>query len=245
VHAVRRVRDWLSSRRYYYRQLLTAEGEWELRILRRWVDRARVAVDVGANNGVYAFHLSRFARAVVAFEPNPRFHPKLMGLPRKVRLETVALSATGGSAELSIPRQGETEAAGWATLEASVHEVARTLPVQTRRLDDYGLTDVGFIKVDVEGHELAVLAGAEATVRENRPVLLVECEDAHRPGATAELFAWTRARGYRGVFFEKGRERPIEDFSLARHQRPHGFSPGEKFARQELDYVNNFLFVPG
>jgi FkbM family methyltransferase len=245
VQAVRRAKDWLSSRRYYYRQLLTAEGEWELRLLRRHVDPARIAVDVGANNGVYAYHLSRFAREVLAFEPNPRFHDKLKGLPRNVRLEPVALSAASGSADLSIPRQGDTEAGGWATLEPSAYEVARTLPVTTRALDDYGLTDVGFIKIDVEGHELTVLAGAERTVRDNRPVLLIECEDAHKSGATADLFAWAADRGYRGAFFQNGRERPIADFRLALHQRPHGFAPGQSFARQALDYVNNFLFVPG
>jgi hypothetical protein len=54
--------------------------------------------------------------------------------------------------------------------------------VPAKRLDDVvrelGLPRVDFIKIDVEGHELRVLRGAEATMRTLRPVLLMELQDA-------------------------------------------------------------------
>lgn len=46
-------------------------GEPELRWLDRWCDRERLAVDVGANVGIWSWHLRRHARGVVAYEPNP------------------------------------------------------------------------------------------------------------------------------------------------------------------------------
>src|SRR5690242_3658822 len=78
------LKTWLSWRRYYWWMLLTKYGEYELRVLHRHVPRDRVAIDVGANDGVYAYHLSRYARSVVAFEPNPHFNRALRFLPRNV-----------------------------------------------------------------------------------------------------------------------------------------------------------------
>lgn len=46
--------------------------------------------------------------------------------------------------------------------------------VQVKRLDDFGIADVDFIKIDVEGHELEVLKGGAATIERYRPVLLME-----------------------------------------------------------------------
>lgn len=243
--ALRRLRSRLSWRAYYWRMLATGDGEYELRILRRFVPRDRLAIDVGSNNGVYAYHLSRYARRVVAFEPNPNFGPALRLLPRNVSVRFEALSSTPGVLPLRIPAIHATEAEGWATLEPTDLPVARSIEVPVRRLDELGLERVGFMKIDVEGHEMAVLAGAAATIDRDRPVLLVEAEDEFRPGATAELFRWAEAHNYRGWFFHHRRATPVDQFDPAAHQRHKHIEPGETFRRQALaDYVNNFLFLP-
>ena len=79
----------------------------------------------------------------------------------------------------------------------------------------------------VEGHEMAVLARADATIRRDRPILLVEAKDAHHPDATSDLFRWASERGYRGWFFQKGRAVPVEDFRLAEHQGCKTIGPGD------------------
>jgi FkbM family methyltransferase len=48
------------------------------------------------------------------------------------------------------------------------------MPVHMQTLDSLGLVDVGFLKIDVEGHELAVLRGANETIAKNRPVVFME-----------------------------------------------------------------------
>jgi FkbM family methyltransferase len=238
------VKKWLGWRRYYWRCLLTKDGEYELRILRRYVPRDRVAIDVGANDGIYAYHLSRYADSVVAFEPNPRYDRALRFLPRNVTVRVEALSSAPGTLPLHIPATDTGESEGWATLETTHLPLARSIDVPVRRLDDLELGRVGFIKIDVEGHEMAVLAGADATIRRDRPTLLIEAEDEHRPGATSDLFRWASEHGYRGWFFQKGRAVPVEDFHLAEHQGRKNVGPGDLFRRQDLNYVNNFLCVP-
>jgi len=46
--------------------------------------------------------------------------------------------------------------------------------VNIRTLDSFGYTDVSFIKIDVEGYEYRVLQGAEETIKNFRPTILVE-----------------------------------------------------------------------
>uniref|UniRef100_UPI001916C781 FkbM family methyltransferase n=1 Tax=Mycobacterium paraintracellulare TaxID=1138383 RepID=UPI001916C781 len=50
----------------------------------------------------------------------------------------------------------------------------RRIDVPVKRLDDLHLDDIGLIKIDVEGHELAVLRGATQTLTRNRPAIVVE-----------------------------------------------------------------------
>jgi hypothetical protein len=72
--------------------------------------------------------------------------------------------------------------------------------VTVRKHDDYGMSDVAFIKIDVEGHEVAVLEGASDTIARNRPVLLIESEDRHRKNAVADVEVFLKQRSYAGFF---------------------------------------------
>ena len=86
-----------------------------------------------------------------------------------------------------------------------------------------------FIKCDVEGHELEVLQGGQRLLREDRPVLLVECVDS-RPevGQTDRVFPYLEALGYRGYFFPNGRTESLTRFRVERHQ----VAPGRRVVGQ-------------
>jgi hypothetical protein len=95
-----------------------------------------------------------------------------------------------------------------------------------------------FLKIDVEGHELAVLRGGQRVLEAHRPTVLVECEARHRSDGEVrpvlEVFA---ALGYAGSFFHNGRRRPLAEFRASEHQAR--LSTGGKLPS---DYVNNFAF---
>jgi FkbM family methyltransferase len=199
----------------------------------------KIAIDVGANMGIYAFAMAKYARQVVAFEPNTDLWPFLRRfLGDSARLEDAALSSAPGQAEFRIA----VDNTGVATIEAKNPlsmidrpETIATRLVATRTLDSFALSDVSFIKIDVEGHEEAVLAGAVQTIEANRPAILVESEDRHNPGAPTRVADWFSALDYDGYFVKARRLRPVGTLS-PEDTNPHGLSGGI--------YINNFVYMP-
>jgi FkbM family methyltransferase len=170
---------------------------------------------------------------VHAFEPNPDLFAYLSRAHiRSVTAYDVALSDTDGSAMLSMPEGIETGRGTIAT--AAGHDIAT---VQTRRLDSFELTNIGFIKVDVEGHEEAVLRGARHTLQESFPTLFVEIEERHNPGALVRIPTDLAELGYtHSYYLWRGQLKAMDTFDIERHQL------GVASATSP-DYVNNFVFA--
>jgi hypothetical protein len=86
-----------------------------------------------------------------------------------------------------------------------------------RRLDDFPPFDIGFMKIDVEGHELAVLQGAETQLRRSKPNLLVEASNEHRPDAVASVRGFLEPLGYAGSFLNDGDWVDVRSFDPVTH----------------------------
>ena len=101
---------------------------------------------------------------------------------------------------------------------------------------------IGFIKIDVEGHEHAVLLGAEATIDRHRPIVLLETE--YRHGAPiAAIFDLFGARGYVAKILHAGRMTEVDPERLKELQREVGIGDIVKDAKDSV-YVNNVWFIP-
>ena len=166
-----------------------------------------------------------------------------VGLP--IRVEAVALSSEEGEAQLQMlvddPGRSTIEDAN--VLADEDGGAVSELRVRMRRLDDYGLRDVGFIKIDVEGHELQVLRGAASTLRSQRPVLLIEAEERHRLNAVASIQSFLAELGYTGFFVVDRGVAPITRFEAAIHQNPANIGGWKSnYVRSGL-YINNFIYV--
>lgn len=185
-----------------------ARGEYESRkldVLDRVLETGGGFVDVGANMGVFAFYAARrvgVSGRVVAVEPEPgncrwiRAGIESNGFRQAMLLEG-ALSDRDGEATLHLA-----EKSGWHTLNPGQRKRDRgVIPVPVRRLDTVAadLPCLDCVKIDVEGHEHAVLAGAALTVRRFRPVILLDWHP--QLGADAEriegmLRDWGYAMAY-------------------------------------------------
>lgn len=172
---------------YYY--LSVTDGlEREIYSLPEIIERSGCAIDVGANNGYYTYALSKLPNIhmVTAFEPQPwcseivSAYGKKFG--KKIDVNTCALSDTNSILELNIPilrgRLNTTLSIGLASFNKPdvEHECVK---VPVCRLDDRHLTDIVFIKIDVEGHEESVIDGARSTILREKPVLQIEIENRH------------------------------------------------------------------
>jgi FkbM family methyltransferase len=151
-----------------------------LKLMRRVISASlgRTILDVGANIGNHTAFFCDWAGEVVAFEPNPPVHARLLDLVTVNRLDNVRALAFGLS-----DRNGTLDffvnpgAAGLSSMDpqqGSVH--AGQVPV--RRGDDVvaelGLTGIDFVKIDVEGHEWEVMSGLAGTIARDRPFIVAE-----------------------------------------------------------------------
>jgi hypothetical protein len=119
-----------------------------------------------------------------------------------------------------------------------------TIAVEVQTLDEALGADAGavrFVKCDVEGHELAVLRGAEAVLA-HRPSILVEIEQRHQDNPIEDVFRHLAERGYEGYVEHGRRLRPLSEFDVQRDQIAH-LKPDAVFSAAPEGYLHNFLFV--
>ena len=150
-------------------------------------------LDVGANRGLSAETILMYAKSarVHLFEPNPLVSKKLArryGRSPQMEVFQCGLGDTAEERTLYVPFYkgwmfdalasfDRKEAAEW--LEGQIagyrreHLRIQEYPCFIKRIDDMGLAPF-FIKLDVQGHELAVLRGAEQTLRDYGPIILLE-----------------------------------------------------------------------
>jgi FkbM family methyltransferase len=209
------------------------------------VDPKLAAIDVGDNVGKYALALSSLVPIVYALEPSEMSNPIRTYFPKNVKVYTVAASDRSGTAQLTVPIFGDRESIGLASIEPDAvtrnYGAYKSVAVSTVTLDELVKEPVGFIKVDVEGHELAVLKGSTRLLAENKPTLLVEAEERHSPGAVEGVRSFLSRLGYAGFFVQNKMLRPIGEFSVDMQNPAEIDKP---IRRIEMNYVNNFLFVP-
>ena len=208
-----------------------ANYEREMELLDVLSDRTRTGIDVGAKVGMYTYRMLDRASNVVAFEPVPLFNQMLDRVLEGTngRIEPYALSNHHGYATMRMPyRANGAPELGRSTIEPAnrlaQHRVDHTveLQIETRTLDEYHLHNVGFVKIDVEGHELAVLAGAEHTLMSCRPNMLIECNDDHQPAGAAKLAQWLADHDYEGHFALGKALLPIDCYVHTEHWQRHG-----------------------
>jgi FkbM family methyltransferase len=226
------------------------EARPDVRLVASLCDPNRVSLDIGADVGEFAIAMLASSRSVIAFEPRPAQARDLASMfdavGAAVRVEAVALSDTPGVTAMRVVAADP----GRSTIDTdnvlgdADGGAVQSIEVPVKRLDDLRLGDVGLVKIDVEGHELAVLRGATDTLARNRPAVLVEAEERHHRGAVAAITELLTGLGYEGYFETDDGRRPVEEFDVARHQNPANIGGREDGWAAHGVYVNNFVFVP-
>jgi FkbM family methyltransferase len=218
--------------------------ERELKHLDAFAPAGGTAIDVGANVGLWSYGLCRRFKRVEAFEPIPRLYENLKraALPGVV-LHNIALSSCRGRGELKIPAHRGLRIQGMATLNELDGDCQR-IDVETRTLDEFDFRGVSFIKIDVEGQESEVLAGAEETIRREKPVMVIEIEQRHLDFPFTDVIGRVLGLGYTAFFLKDTELRPFAEFDYDAHQKYFTSGKATRFDTLPKDYINNFIFKP-
>lgn len=189
-------RNWIDNRLLARAPFEDAQIESARRIVQ--AEAIDTVLDIGANIGLYTIVLGRLpgVRAVHAFEPVARNVNQLHGnvfandLDDVVRVHRLALSDREGEAQIHVdPRSTgvSTLEAGQAERRPRAYRAQET--VRLARLDDVLALEGArvFVKIDVEGHALAVLRGMPRFLAANAVVLQVELLETDRAAIVAAL----------------------------------------------------------
>src|SRR6185369_11676720 len=138
----------------YWHQRLKGGIESEILLARQWRRGGAIAVDIGANSGLYSYELSRWYERIEAFEPNVEVNQSIRNWGKKnVHLRSIGISSSDKRAILHVPISPTgVEYAGWGTLHGnSIAHLGslRTRTVELVSLDSLELANVAFIKIDV------------------------------------------------------------------------------------------------
>ena len=145
--------------------MLLKEEEWQSTFerCRPYIKDWSVGIDVGARIGEFAYYMKDFDR-VHSFEFRQGLKTQYMNRCKpnqKYTYTKIGISDHNGFEYTSSQRVGRIKGEG-------------NLKIKTRTIDSYNFKNVGFIKLDVEGHEYKCVVGAENTIKKYYPVMLVE-----------------------------------------------------------------------
>jgi FkbM family methyltransferase len=221
-----------------------ATGEPELHLLPILCDPERAFLDVGANMGVYSLLAAPHSRCVYALEANPELAGRLRDvLGDRHTVLDVGASDHEATAVLHIPVRAGADVHWRSSVEPDANPGfdSRDVTVRLTPIDALDLPPVGVVKIDVEGHELAVLRGARRLLGTDRPAVIVESEERHHAGGVEQVRRFLTDLGYEGHYLHRGAMRPVDTFDAARLQ------PAEEQkavgAGRSPDYVNNFVYL--
>ncbi len=188
---------------------------------RQLVPNARTILDIGMNLGMNTWEYATWAEKVVGFEPTPHTYDMaveniLMNQQQYTLGKGWYKNPYNVYASLELTAQVETHNIALGALDCDpevllsshtsvghnhITTVAdiKSIAVPQKALDTFSYECVDFIKIDVEGYEMAVLMGATETITTNRPVVQIEIDAHHLKRFSytpQDVIDWFAALGY-------------------------------------------------
>ena len=191
--------------------------EKELQLLKNIIIPETDTIDIGVYRGVYSYEMAKYSKMVHAFEPNPIIFKdielNLGKIIKNINLYNFALSDKENKVLLKVPIRNknydksnyeEYFQMGRATIhEQNVMGDTETFEIKSKKLDNFTFSNrISFIKIDVEGHEMSVIKGAENTIKQYKPTLLVEIEEKHSKQKVLDSINYINSLGYESFYYD-------------------------------------------
>jgi FkbM family methyltransferase len=188
----------------------------------------------------------------MALEPHPMLFRQLLNITWGARVAALNLAASDRSDLMSLSAPYDADH-GPCLLAASLvprpgRTTAESKEVRLVRLDDIiGRSfPVSLMKIDVEGHEMEVLAGATQTIEEHHPALVIEVEQRHLPNGrnVSGVIEPLLDAGYECQCIGRGRHLfPWSEFDLESDQLRWLTQSGGVHNEDLPRYANNFVLT--
>jgi FkbM family methyltransferase len=214
--------------------------EQEINLIRDFISPGTDSIDIGVYRGVYSYEMSKYSKVVHSFEPNPilltNIKINLKKIIKNINFYNCALSNKEGLVSLRVPiRNKDFNRKNYEEYfqmgKASIHNENRfddfeVFNVECQKLDNFNFSNkISFIKIDVEGHETEVIKGSEKTIKNNKPILLVEIEEQYTNKKVTDTLRYINSLGYSSFYFYNNKLLNTNNLS-------------------NLNTINNFIFKP-
>ena len=240
------IKNFLVSEKFLLKKRLKRaiikDYDQEIGLLDKVINKKLESIDVGVYRGVYSYQMSKLSSHVHSFEPNPLIYPylekNLKRIISNMTLYNMALSDKSEIVDLKVPKRfkvlieknyEEAFKLGLATIhkENSLGKNQFSMfKVKAEKLDNIIQNrKIGFIKIDVEGHERNVLIGAEMIIKKYKPNLLVEIEERHTNEKIENILGFINDFGYKSFFSD-------------------GYNLIETKKLSNYNQKNNYFFIP-
>lgn len=150
-----------------------------------------LVLDIGANIGCISQALIAVGFEVEAFEPQPAVFELLernvastLQEPPSIKCHNIALGSRSGTAQMPLVDYSKRNNFGGLGIGQG-----HGLRVELRTLDSFNYSNVGLIKLDVEGYEEEVLRGAVETIARCKPIIYLEADRGEKLTALATFLS--------------------------------------------------------
>lgn len=202
-------------------------------------NKNKISLDIGSLWGGYTILLRSHSSQVHSFEPNISNYNFLVRSFKNdvnVKIHNLAVSDVEDTLTLRVPEDSPGNATIAEENKLENFENVSEYSVRTITLDNVDPRNVGFIKIDIEGHEYSALKGMQRILKMQRPNLLVEIEERHNKGALYRVLSFMKNLDYGAFYLVEGNLCDADNFAVSSLQIPKN--------RNTNKYINNFIFIP-
>lgn len=217
--------------------------EKELFLINYFIKSKSNIIDVGANVGDYTYiFLKRSPENIFCFEPIPHLNSRLIKLFKNIQVSKFALSNKRAKKIIKTPINKGKNLFSRSSLnveilkdENCIETEINTIPLDAW-MDEQKVEKIDLIKIDVEGHELELLQGASKTIKNSKPIILIEIENRHSRNKGQVTIDFILSYGYKAFYVnEKNEFINFHKFDFISHQKVENLKTKK--------YINNFLFI--
>ena len=195
--------DNVLKRRVFKQAILDLHiKEFMLGQTKKYLFKNKNTIDIGAATGMYSSFFAKHSKNVFSFEAVPPVYKQLTLLSDKIdnlNVYNLAVSDFSGKSDFYVDDKRISNS-GFQNLVGG-----QKIEVDTIKLDGFGIDNIGFMKIDVEGNELDVLNGAVGLIEEYLPTCMVEIYDKFNKYPVETTFDFFFSRNYKCFYNERAK----------------------------------------